>query len=448
MQLSFVSAVVSKSYYGTSAWRWCSSPKNVNTGIRFRLREDSDTASSLIETRTTNLRLHIAVPSIALFSSLSYSALRARFAGQIYHLLAPYKFLLKFFSPWASYPQRSTDMHLLSPAHLFSMVLLSIVLGVMTMAVPLTVHNTDIGKWQWHSKRDVNREFTVGLIRRSGQEQQLSANPWTLLPTIIRSDSAFHTEEYWHLYITRRHSFHAVQMGQVWQFKQVDHVKPVYPKLSLGSITLPSDARSIKANAQRLNFAALNALINFLLEENLPEGLKYTPCPKDPDAWTKIFLAMTDYDRYLETYPNLNDKPRYVKLLDKPDGTTVAPQAASNSEGMSQLSTTSGGQSAGGREAQVTQGKSVKEQMGGMSSSTDPMRISNLLGPQKNGKQTQGMKISNLLGSANDVTIERKPYADAISTQLLVVGLTMYHWIWEKKVTEYAVGAIDKTTKD
>ncbi|KAJ3786470.1 hypothetical protein GGU10DRAFT_351628 [Lentinula aff. detonsa] len=142
----------------------------------------------LIKTRTTNLRAaHSCAASIALFSSLSGLDLLVKSIICSHNFDVDFAFF-SFITLWksvfgrllsiatihlqASYPQRSTDMHLLSsPAHLFSMVLLSVVLGVMTMAVPLTVHNTDIGKSQWHSKRDEIPTFTVSLVRRIGQEQ-------------------------------------------------------------------------------------------------------------------------------------------------------------------------------------------------------------------------------------------------------------------------------------
>ncbi|KAJ3749912.1 hypothetical protein DFH05DRAFT_1561151, partial [Lentinula detonsa] len=237
--------------------------------------------------------------------------------------------------PQASYPQRSTDMHLLSsPAHLFSMVLLSIALGVMTMAVPLTVRDTDIGEWQWHSKR-LDDGHIVGLVRRHGQEQQSEAKK---RPN-AKSSKKLDGQECWYLYITQSHSFHAIQEKQLWRLKHViDEARPS-PGLILGSIkydvyspssrhlaNLYSKLETITGDSQ---FEALNAMINFL-KTKIPGGLEYTPRPEDPNAWTKIFLAMTDYDQYLKEFPDVPEKDRYQR---PPEGTTDAQPAASISGG-------------------------------------------------------------------------------------------------------------------
>ncbi|KAJ3796661.1 hypothetical protein GGU11DRAFT_830177 [Lentinula aff. detonsa] len=280
------------------------------------------------------------------------------------------------------------------------MVLLSIALGVMTMAVPLTVRDTDIGEWQWHSKR-LDDGHIVGLVRRFGQEQQSEAKK----QRNAKSSKKLDGQERWYLYITQSHSFHAIQENQLWRLKHVIDDKRPSPGLILGSIKYdvysPSSKRLAKLYSKletitgASQFEALNAMINYL-KTDIPEGLEYTPRPEDPDAWTKIFLAMTDYDLYLHQFPYVPEKDRYKR----PTGETTVEQAASISKGISQLPTTSGGQSAGKLEAQgydgkPTQGKSVKEQM----------RVSNLLGPQKNNEQTQAMssstdpmRISNLLG--------------------------------------------------
>ncbi|KAJ3749921.1 hypothetical protein DFH05DRAFT_1465029 [Lentinula detonsa] len=264
-------------------------------------------------------------------------------------------------------------MHLLSsPAHLFTVVLLSIVLGVMTMAVPLTVHNTDVGKWQWHSKR----ELTVSLVRRYGPLGE--DNRKAAYSKILDS------RENWYLYITHYHAFHAVQENQRWQLRRIDSVKPVAAGLILGTIQVTKFANrpelmadfysKIETITGPSQFEALNALIQSLTTD-IPRGLEYTPRPEDPDAWTKIFLAMTNYDQYRQKFPNVPAKDRYMR----PTGeATDVQQAASILMGMSQLPTTSGGQSlaaeqqkAQGNDGKLaTQGKSVKEQM----------NISNLLG--------------------------------------------------------------------
>ncbi|KAJ3713751.1 hypothetical protein DFJ43DRAFT_1104765, partial [Lentinula guzmanii] len=220
-------------------------------------------------------------------------------------------------------------MHLISsPAHLFTVVLLSIVLGVMTMAVPLTVRNTN-------SKRDVGLVgYTVGLVRRYGPEVQSST-----IPAIVRTQT-FQSPEYWHLYITQRRSFHAVQKDQGWQFIQVTHERKVHPKLILGSIEMTEDIGAKKVAQERMDdlylkirtnkitartqFEAFNALMNYLMNE-IPYGLEYKPNPEDPDAWTKIYLAMTNYDQYLRKFPDLTEKDRYIKLS---DGTAEAQRAA------------------------------------------------------------------------------------------------------------------------
>ncbi|KAJ3980169.1 hypothetical protein F5890DRAFT_762494 [Lentinula detonsa] len=226
-------------------------------------------------------------------------------------------------------------MHLLSsPAHLFSMVLLSIVLGVMTMAVPLTVHNTDIGKWQWHSKRRFMSETTVSLIRRFGPKQSAV------------SDEVLNSQEHWYLYISTRHCFHAVQEDtKLWRVRKVDNAKRINKTFILGTIkkvndpdeTFPGLMNDLFSRIHEKiitgpsQFKALNGVIDFLLEEkNLPEGLTYTPGPEDR---AKIFLAMTDYDQYLHKFPDVPEQDRYTR----PTGeATDVQQAASILMGMSQ----------------------------------------------------------------------------------------------------------------
>ncbi|KAJ3713767.1 hypothetical protein DFJ43DRAFT_1104815 [Lentinula guzmanii] len=238
-------------------------------------------------------------------------------------------------------------MHLLSsPAHLFSMVLLSIAFGVMTMAVPLTVRDTDIGEWQWHSKR-LDDGHIVGLVRRFGQEQQSEAKKQRNAKSSRKLDG----QERWYLYITQSHSFHAIQENQLWRLKHVIDEKRLSPGLILGSIKYDVYSPSLKRLANLYleletitgasQFEALNATINFLKTE-IAEGLEYTPRPEDPDAWTKIFLAMTDYDQYLRKFPDVPEKDRYKR----PTEGTAEAQAASILMGISRLPTTSGGQSA------------------------------------------------------------------------------------------------------
>ncbi|KAJ3995265.1 hypothetical protein F5050DRAFT_1768501 [Lentinula boryana] len=248
-------------------------------------------------------------------------------------------------------------MHLLSfPAHLFSIVLLSIVLGVMTMAVPLTVHNTDIGKWQWHSKRRFMSETKVYLVRRIDQSHppRKDDHRAAIRTTILRG------YEHWYLYISTMHSFYAVQDDELklWRVRKVDDGKIISSGFILGNL----DNDPVKAfqdrtalmndlfsKIQRITgpsqFEALNAVIDFLKADSTPEGLTYTPGPEDPDAWTKIFLAMTNYDQYQQKFPNVPAKDRYMRPTGDSETTDVQ-QAASILMGITQLPTTSGGQSA------------------------------------------------------------------------------------------------------
>ncbi|KAJ3718561.1 hypothetical protein DFJ43DRAFT_1042891 [Lentinula guzmanii] len=220
------------------------------------------------------------------------------------------------------------------------MVLLSIVLGVMTMAVPLTVHNTDIGR-QSHSKRSFTSETQVNLIRRFGSKQSAV------------SDEVLNSQEHWYLYISTRHCFHAVQEdAKLWRVTKVHNAKRInikkFKTFILGTIkkvddpdeTFPGPTAvalmnnlfsKIQGITGPTQFKALNGVMDFLLkEENLPKGLTYTP---DPEDRTKIFLAMTDYDQYLRKFPDVPEKERYTRPTDE---ATDVQQAASILMGMSQ----------------------------------------------------------------------------------------------------------------
>ncbi|KAJ3992016.1 hypothetical protein F5050DRAFT_1032428 [Lentinula boryana] len=205
-------------------------------------------------------------------------------------------------------------MYLLSsPAHLFSMVLLSIVLGAMTMAVPLTVRDTDIGKWQWLSKRQVKypKPIPVGLVRRKDASDASPAKVGTSLDS----------QEHWSLSITRRHSFHAVQEDGQWRVKEIISKKQVPLGLVLGTIEVDpnySGSYYLKRMANLYSkittitddsnqFKALDHLIEFLTTTTF-QGLTYKPREGDTDTWRKIFLAMTDYKKYLEEFPNVNER--------------------------------------------------------------------------------------------------------------------------------------------
>ncbi|KAJ3796664.1 hypothetical protein GGU11DRAFT_745918 [Lentinula aff. detonsa] len=250
------------------------------------------------------------------------------------------------------------------------------------MAVPLMgVHNMDIGKWQWHSKRIFRSETKVYLVRRIDQSHppRKDDHRAAIRTTVLRG------HEHWYLYISTAHSFHAVQDDQLklWRVRKIDNGKSISSGFILGAIQLNLDHdpdKNLKDRTPLMDdlfskiqtitgpsqFEALNAVIDFLKADSIPKGLTYTPGPEDPDAWTKIFLAMTDYDQYRRKFP---EKNQYIRIEDEPDEITVAPQAASNSEVTSQLPTISGGQ-AGEKQEDQTQRKSVKEQM----------KISNLLG--------------------------------------------------------------------
>ncbi|KAJ3984092.1 hypothetical protein F5890DRAFT_1565988 [Lentinula detonsa] len=205
-------------------------------------------------------------------------------------------------------------MLLSSPAHLFSVVLLSVVLGLMTMAVPLTVHNTDIGKSQWRSKRNEMTAFTVSLIRRIGQEQPPSLNDRRPAVTTLQ----LRVQEHWYLYIASKHGFYAVQNEQggkranpglilgIIRSKEIDVDAAVRKKLLNG---LLSKIEKITGNSQ---FAALNAVMTFLEASKL-EGLEYKPSTGNPDAWKKIFLAMTNYDKYLHDFSHVPEKDQYTR---------------------------------------------------------------------------------------------------------------------------------------
>ncbi|KAJ3995266.1 hypothetical protein F5050DRAFT_1768502 [Lentinula boryana] len=298
-------------------------------------------------------------------------------------------------------------MHLLSsPAHLFSVVLLSIVLGVMTMAVPLTVHNTDVGKWQWHSKRgkDKRGELTVSLVRRYGPLGE--DNRKAAYSKILDS------RENWYLYITHYHAFHAVQENQRWQLRRIDTGKSVAAGLILGTIQVVKSANrpqlmadcysKIETITGPSQFEALNALIQFLTTE-IPKGLAYTPRPEDPDAWTKIFLAMTNYDQYVQKFPSVALKDQYEEL---PEGTTEAERAALISQGLmksrkrkSQPVATSGGQPGEKLEEQGDEKKQRKSPGPSPTSGTKPEEESKEQGDKMQTMRIKNqMKISKMLG--------------------------------------------------
>ncbi|KAJ3729945.1 hypothetical protein DFJ43DRAFT_1082929 [Lentinula guzmanii] len=321
-------------------------------------------------------------------------------------------------------------MHLLSsPAHLFSMVLLSVVLGVMTMAVPLTVHNTDIGKSHWHSKRDESPAYTVSLVRRIGQEQPPSLDDRRPAVTTLQ----LRVQEHWYLYIASKHGFYAVQNEQGWQLTKVYSGKRANPGLVFGIIRFNNDKAAVRktrlndllSNIEKITgpgqFEALNAVMTFL-EANKLEGLEYIPSAGNPDAWKKIFLAMTDYDEYLRAFQHVPPKDLYKRPW---DGT--APPAKSITEGKKRKGEpkgepkaksqrpdiTSGGHSFGGQSGEQqgvsVEGNQLPDTSGGQSGKTqgtrvkDRMNISNLLssqGDHDDEKRTQGdqTKISNLLG--------------------------------------------------
>ncbi|KAJ3980975.1 hypothetical protein F5890DRAFT_1538482 [Lentinula detonsa] len=243
-------------------------------------------------------------------------------------------------------------MHLLSsPAHLFTVVLLSIVLGVMTMAVPLTVHNPDIGKWQWHSKRRFMSETKVYLIRRIDQSHPPAKDDHRMA---IRT-TILHGHEHWYLYISTKHSFYAVQDDELklWRVRKVDNGKIISSGFILGNLDYDPD-KTFQDRTALMNdlfskiqtitgpsqFEALDAVIDLLKADSTPKGLEYKPDLQNPDAWTKIFLAMTNYDQYRQKFPNVPARDRYMR----PTGeATDVQQAASILMGMSQLPTTSGG---------------------------------------------------------------------------------------------------------
>ncbi|KAJ3745821.1 hypothetical protein DFH05DRAFT_1489625 [Lentinula detonsa] len=324
-------------------------------------------------------------------------------------------------------------MHLLSsPAHLFSMVLLSVVLGVMTMAVPLTVRNTDIGKSHWHSKRNENPTYTVSLVRRIGQEQPPSLDDRRSAVTTLR----LCVQEHWYLYIASNHGFYAVQEGPVWQIKKIQGGKRANPGLIFGIIRFKEIDVDAAVRKKLLNdllskiekitgpgqFEALNAVMTFL-EANKLEGLEYKPSTGNPDAWEKIFLAMTDYDKYLSVFPNVSPKDRYKRPWDgtappaelitkgnskkrkgesegEPEGEQKAKstkKSKAKSEGNPQLPDTSGGHSFDGQSGkQQPEGVSVEgnsqlpDTSGGQSGKTQGTRVEDR------------MKISNVLSSQGD----------------------------------------------
>ncbi|KAJ3713771.1 hypothetical protein DFJ43DRAFT_1104832, partial [Lentinula guzmanii] len=239
------------------------------------------------------------------------------------------------------------------------------------MAVPLTVHNTNIGKWQWHSKRrGEHLAIKVMLVRRYGQVRQTSTDNQP--PTVYTK--FLHSAEEWQLYFTQYHGFHAVENGQLWQLTPVDSKKSVISSLILGTIQIEkpdvpgkgptnrnqrmsdlySKIRTMTGSSQH---EAINATIN-MLESNEFKGLKYTPTRENPNAWTKIFLAMTDYDRYKREFPS--EENPYIRL---PDGTTETQRAASIHRGSKQAKS-SGSQSRKNPEAQGSHssgGQSGKE---------------------------------------------------------------------------------------
>ncbi|KAJ3713763.1 hypothetical protein DFJ43DRAFT_1104802 [Lentinula guzmanii] len=266
----------------------------------------------------------------------------------------------------------------------------------MTMAVPLTVHNTDVGKWQWHSKRgkDNRGELTVSLVRRYGPLGE--DNRKAAYSKILDS------RENWYLYITHYHAFHAVQENQRWQLRRIDSGTSVAAGLILGTIQVTKFANrpqlmadfysKIETITGPSQFEALNALIQFLTTD-IPKGLEYTPRPEDRNAWTKIFLAMTNYDQYVQKFPSVALQDQYEKL---PEGTTEAERDALISQGLmkskkrkSQPATStmaSGGQSGEKLEEQGDEKKQRKSAGTEQGDEVQTMRIKNQ------------MKISNMLG--------------------------------------------------
>ncbi|KAJ3978810.1 hypothetical protein F5890DRAFT_1479035 [Lentinula detonsa] len=303
--------------------------------------------------------------------------------------------------PHASYPQRSTDMHLLSsPAHLFSIVLLSIVLGVMTMAVPMTARNTDIGKWQWHSKRGDISVNNVMLVRRYGEKSSTDNQP------AVARTMMLHIKEQWQLYITRYHGFYAVQENQLWRLTPIGSKKAVLSSFVLGTIDSGRDTyrdkrmEALYSKIQTMTgpnqFAAINAAIQ-MLSSNEVEGVAYTPTQEDPNAWKEIYMAMTDYAQYEKVFP----EGKYSRF---PDDTTDAQRTVLITKGLARVKKSGGlgkkpktedgeglarvtgaGGQLGKKSKKQGGGKKLKKQGGngkrkqGMSSSTDPMRISNVL---------------------------------------------------------------------
>ncbi|KAJ3745836.1 hypothetical protein DFH05DRAFT_1542667 [Lentinula detonsa] len=296
----------------------------------------------------------------------------------------------------------------------------------MTMAVPLTVHNTDIGKSQWHSKRNEMTASSDGLAKST--EPPLPDDRRSAVTTL-----QLRVQEHWYLYISSKHGFYAVQEGPVWQIKKIQDGKRANPGLIFGIIRskeidvdaavrkkllngLLSKIEKITGDSQ---FAALNVVITFL-KDNITTRLEYIPSAGNPDAWKKIFLAMTDYDEYLSVFPNVPPQDRYKRPWDgtAPPAESITPgnskKRKGESEGSSQLPNTSAGQSFGGQSGEQ-QGVSVEgnsqlpDTSGGQSGKTqgtrvkDRMNISNLpssQGDHDDEQRTQGdqTKISNLLG--------------------------------------------------
>ncbi|KAJ3749907.1 hypothetical protein DFH05DRAFT_1464978 [Lentinula detonsa] len=211
------------------------------------------------------------------------------------------------------------------------------------------------------------------LVRRYGQVRQPSTDnqPPTVYTKFL--DSA----EEWQLYFTQYHGFHAVENSGLWQLTPVDSKKSVISSLILGTIQIEkpdvpgkgptnrnqrmSDLYSkIQTMTGSSQHEAINATINMLKSNELDKGLKYTPTPENPNAWTKIFLAMTDYDKYKREFPD--DKDPYIRL---PDGTPKAQRAAFIHRGSKQFSRhSSGSQSRKNPEAQGSHssgGQSGKE---------------------------------------------------------------------------------------
>ncbi|KAJ3741613.1 hypothetical protein DFH05DRAFT_1506771 [Lentinula detonsa] len=261
-------------------------------------------------------------------------------------------------------------MHLLSsPAHLFSIVLLSIVLGVMTMAVPLTARNTDIGKWQWHS----NALFTyivvnnVMLVRRYGEKSSTDNQP------AVARTMMLHIKEHGSCTLPDTTVFMQYRRINCGGSHRLAAKKRYFPCLFWG-LSIQEGTR-IATSAWKLfysnqktmtgpnQFAAINAAIQ-MLSSNEVEGVAYTPTQEDPNAWKEIYMAMTDYAQYEKVFRKASTADFRMITTDAQRTVLITKGLARVKKGLARV-TGAGGQL----------GKKSKKQ-GGMSSSTDPMRIS------------------------------------------------------------------------